>query len=113
MTKQQVPLTGEALLEKIKQVAELSKTEKARACGYLSPSGRVDLTSFMGAILEAKGLGLTNEYNPGRQLSYRVTVHSSGQIIIGVAYTSQMGLSPGDSFEIRMGYKHIHLNKVE
>ena len=24
-----------------------------------------------------------------------------------------MGLKPGDEFEIRLGYKHIHLNQVD
>jgi hypothetical protein len=29
--------------------------------------------------------------------------------VIGATYTKAMGLKPGDEFEIRLGYKHIHL----
>lgn len=39
----------------------------------------------------------------------RVSVHQNGQIVIGATYTKAMGLKPGDEFEIRLGYKHIHL----
>jgi hypothetical protein len=29
--------------------------------------------------------------------------------VIGATYTKAMNLKPGDEFEIRLGYKHIHL----
>jgi len=29
--------------------------------------------------------------------------------VIGATYTKAMGLKAGDEFEIRLGYKHIHL----
>ena len=32
--KQSEPLTGAALLQKVKTLATLSKTQKAKACGY-------------------------------------------------------------------------------
>ena len=45
----------------------------------------------------------------GREPTYRVSVHQNGQIVIGATYTKAMNLKPGDEFEIRLGYKHIHL----
>jgi AbrB family looped-hinge helix DNA binding protein len=39
-------------------------------------------------------------------------VHKNGQIVIGSTYTEEMGLKPGDEFEIKLGYKHIHLIQV-
>jgi bifunctional DNA-binding transcriptional regulator/antitoxin component of YhaV-PrlF toxin-antitoxin module len=40
-------------------------------------------------------------------------VHKNGQIVIGAAYTQAMGLQPGDEFEIKLGYKHIHLIQLD
>ena len=40
-------------------------------------------------------------------------MHQNGQIVVGSAYTEAMGLKPGDEFEIKLGYKHIHLIQLE
>lgn len=111
------PLAGKALLKKIKEVEHLPKREKAKACGYVSSNGkqdRVNLSGFMNAILEAKGVVLESDETDGRgrEASYRVKVHKNGQIVIGSAYTEKMGLQPGDEFEIKLGYKHIHLVQI-
>ncbi|MBA3922219.1 MAG: AbrB family transcriptional regulator, partial [Nostocaceae cyanobacterium] len=45
--------------------------------------------------------------------TYRVSVHQNGQIVIGATYTKAMGLEPGDEFEIKLGYKHIHLIQLD
>ncbi|NEP28504.1 AbrB-like transcriptional regulator, partial [Moorena sp. SIO3I6] len=34
-------------------------------------------------------------------------------LLIGSAYTKQMGLEPGDQFEITLGRKHIHLKQLD
>jgi hypothetical protein len=39
-------------------------------------------------------------------------VQSNGNLLIGSAYTKQMGLQPGDEFEITLGRKHIHLKQL-
>lgn len=112
-------LRGKALLSKLKEVAHLSKSEKAKACGYVtktrSGGERTDLTAFMEAILEAQGFPVDTEKTDGRGRAptYRVTVHANGSMVIGKAYTEMMGLEPGDEFEIKLGYKHIHLVKIE
>jgi hypothetical protein len=117
MADKPTPLTGKALLQKVKEVSHLSKRETAKACGYYSLSkegqARVNLSDFYDALLEAKGIQLEPEKakkdGRGREASYHVNVHKNGQIVIGSAYTKEMNLKPGDEFQIKLGYKHIHL----
>jgi AbrB-like transcriptional regulator len=33
-------------------------------------------------------------------------------LLIGSTYINQMGLKEGDEFEIKLGYKHIHLVQI-
>ncbi len=113
------PLTGKALLQKVKELDNLRVREKAKRCGYYTTKGdtvRVDVTGFYDAVLAAKGLHLDPESardGRGREATYRVSVHKNGQIVIGSAYTHEMGLQPGDEFIIKLGYKHIRLVQVE
>jgi AbrB-like transcriptional regulator len=113
------PLTGKALLQKLKDLQHLSRREKARRCGYCTVTKnhqpRVNIGEFLNAILEAKGVQLSSDGGKdgrGREPTYRVSVHKNGQIVIGSTYTQEMGLSPGDEFEIKLGYKHIHLIQI-
>jgi hypothetical protein len=114
--KQPVMLTGEALLQKVKELENLSKEEKAKACGYstVTKNGqdRVNLMKFYNAVMDADGLNLDGKGNGkgGRSASYRVSVQKNGNLLIGSAYTQQMGLQPGDELEIRLGRKHIRLH---
>ncbi|MFM7514539.1 MAG: AbrB family transcriptional regulator, partial [Cyanobium sp.] len=52
-------LTGSALLAKVKELGDASKSELVRACGYVSVkkdgSERLNFTAFYEALLEAKG----------------------------------------------------------
>jgi AbrB family looped-hinge helix DNA binding protein len=114
------PLTGKALLQKVKELAHLPRRETAKRCGYYSQSKdgqvRVNLTDFYDAVLGAKGVPLDPDGTKdgrGREPTFRVSVHKNGQIVIGSTYTEQMNLQPGDEFEIKLGYKHIHLKQVE
>jgi hypothetical protein len=114
MTTQTKPLTGKSLLQKLKEMPSLSRSEKARECGYVSVAKdnkpRVNLGEFLNAILEAKGISLDAESEKdgrGREANYRVSVHKNGQIVIGSVYGEKMGLKVGDEFEIKLGYKHI------
>lgn len=113
------PLTGKALLQKVKELSHLPRRETAKRCGYYTTTKnnqtRVNLTDFYDALLVAKGLPLDPEGTKdgrGREPTYRVSVHQNGQIVIGAAYTKAMGLKPGDEFEIKLGYKHIHLVQI-
>lgn len=116
MAKTPTPLTGKALLQRVKETSDLSKRQTAKECGYYTVTKdgdvRVNLTGFYDALLAARGIVLEPESSSngrGREASYKVKVHKNGQIVIGAAYTQEMGLEPGDEFEIKLGYKHIRL----
>lgn len=113
-------LTGKALLAKVKELSHLPRRETAKKCGYYTTTKdkqvRVNLTDFYDAVLKARGVELSPEGSKdgrGREPTYRVSVHKNGQIVIGATYTEAMGLKPGDEFEIKLGYKHIHLIQIE
>jgi AbrB family looped-hinge helix DNA binding protein len=116
---QNTPLTGKALLQKVKELSHLPRRETAKRCGYFSSKEgqvRVNLTDFYDAVLAAKGVPLEPggaKDGRGREPTYRVSVHKNGQIVIGSTYTEQMGLKPGDEFVIKLGYKHIHLKQID
>ncbi len=111
------PLEGEALINKVKELSDLSKEEKARACGYstVTKNGveRVNMMKFLNALLDAEEISLdarpSGNGHVGRSPSYRVTVQSNGNLLVGSAYTKQLGLKPGDEFVIDLGRKHIKL----
>ena len=115
------PLSGEELLKKVKELENLSKEEKAKECGYytITKNGveRVNMMKFLNALIDAEGIELdsTSHTNGrgGRSASYRISVQSNGNLLIGSAYTKQMGLEPGDEFEITLGKKHIHLKQLD
>ena len=114
------PLTGKALLQKVKELSHLPRRETAKRCGYYTTTKdnqtRVNLTDFYDAVLAAKGVPLDPEGakdGRGREPTYRVSVHKNGQIVIGSTYTQARGLKEGDKFEIKLGYKHIHLKQLD
>ncbi|MGQ9873346.1 AbrB family transcriptional regulator [Leptodesmis sp.] len=115
------PLTGEALLKRVRELEHLSKEQKARECGYytLTKNGveRVNMMKFLNALIDAEGIELDSKSGQngrgGRSASYRISVQSNGNLLIGAAYTKQMDLKPGDEFEISLGRKHIHLKQIE
>lgn len=115
------PLVGEELLDKVKELENLSKEEKAKECGYytITKNGveRVNMMKFLNALIDAEGIELdsTSHTNGrgGRSASYRISVQSNHNLLIGSAYTKQMGLKPGDEFEITLGKKHIHLKQLD
>ncbi|SKB15098.1 Transcriptional regulator AbrB [Planktothrix sp. PCC 11201] len=114
-----VPITGKALLQKVKALGNLPRRETARLCGYSTQTKdnqtRANMTEFYDALLAAKGIALdpgASKDGRGREASYRACVHKNGSLVIGANYTESMGLEAGDQFEIRLGSKHIHLIQV-
>ena len=113
-------LTGTDLLAKVKELGDVSKTELATQCGYVSKkkdgSDRVNFTAFYEALLGAKGVelgaGSAGIGKGGRKLSYIATVQGNGNLLIGKAYPAMLGLEPGDEFEIKLGKKAIRLIPV-
>lgn len=110
-------LTGTDLLAKVKELGDVSKSELVRSCGYVSTkkdgSERLNFTAFYEALLEAKGVafgpGGGKVGKGGRKLSYTTKVQFNGNLLVGKAYTAQLGLQPGDEFEICLGRKQITL----
>ena len=115
------PLTGDALLKKVKELETVSKEDKAKECGYytITKNGveRVNMMKFLNALIDAEGIELDSTSNAngrgGRSASYRISVQSNHNLLIGSAYTKQMGLEPGDEFEITLGRKHIRLKQLD
>ncbi len=115
------PLVGEDLLRKVKELENLSKEEKAKQCGYytVTKNGveRVNMMKFLNALIDAEGIQLDSSPSAngrgGRSASYRISVQSNGNLLIGSAYTKQMNLKPGDEFLITLGKKHIRLKQIE
>ena len=114
-------LTGTDLLSKVKDLGDVSKTDLARSCGYVSTKKdggeRVNFTAFYEALLEAKGVNLSNGGGPalgkgGRKLSYTAKVQGNGNLLVGKAYTAMLDLNPGDEFDIKLGKNAIRLIPV-
>jgi hypothetical protein len=115
------PLVGEELLKKVKELESESKEDKAKQCGYytVTKNGieRVNMMKFLNALIDAEGIQLDSTPSAngrgGRSASYRISVQSNGNLLIGSAYTKQMNLKPGDEFLITLGKKHIRLRQVD
>ena len=89
-------LAGTELLAKVKELGDVSKSDLVRSAGYVSTkkdgTERLNFTAFYEALLEAKGMNF-----------------GAGNLMVGKAYTAQLGLQPGDEFEIKLGRKQIKL----
>ena len=113
-------LTGTDLLTKVKELGDVSKTDLATACGYVSTKKdggqRVNFTAFYEALLNAKGIDLgvggAGIGKGGRKLSYTAKVQGNGNLLVGKAYTAILDLEPGAEFEIKLGKKAIRLIPV-
>lgn len=115
-------LTGAELLTKIKELGpNVAKSDVVRECGYVSTkkdgSERLNFTAFYSALLEAKGVEIGSKSaapsnRSGRKLSYRTKVQFNGNLMVGKAYTSLLGMEPGDEYEIKLGRKNITLIPV-
>ena len=114
-------LTGSDLLNKVKDLGDVSKSDLVRVCGYVSHKKdggeRLNFTAFYEALLDAKGVslgtgGVGGVGKGGRKLSYVATVQGNGNLLIGKAYTALLDLTPGDEFEIKLGRKEIRLTPL-
>ena len=112
-------LTGSDLLAKVKELGDVSKTDLATACGYVTDKKDGAASEFHGfyeALLSAKGVelggGSAGIGKGGRKLSYTAKVQGNGNLLVGKAYTAMLDLNPGDEFEIKLGRKAIRLIPV-
>ena len=118
-------LEGQALLDRARALSDRPEDQIARGCGYVGPSGRVLKKSFYRALVAAKGYHLQSPagsrgggsgrssgrgtargsgsgQGKGRQAEFRTRVHGNGNLLIGQAYTRQLGLEPGQEFRIEI-----------
>ena len=113
-------LVGKELLEKSKLLCKKSEDEIAKGCGYVGPSGRVLRKSFYKALIEAKGYKLGkngtkksgSRTSRGRQVEFKTKVHGNGNLLIGHAYTKQLGLEPGQEFKIDIKKESKTINLI-
>lgn len=119
MTQTVEALTGSELLALVKEMGDAPKSELARAAGYVSTrkdgGERLNFTAFYEALLNAKGIDFgpaPSTGKAGRLPSYQARVQFNGNLMVGSVYTSQMGLKPGDTFEIKLSKKQISLVPV-
>ena len=96
-------LTGPALLNKAAELDGKSKSEQARACGYiaLTKEGkeRVDVPAFLEAMLEANGHSFAPA-RPRRTANGLLTVSKANSLSVGKAYLSKLGAVTGDTYKV-------------
>ncbi len=115
------PLTGKELLEKINLLGDIPISEVLKGCGYCfstKKGERLNYTKYYGALLEAKGKGLSLGRSSQRsigleKLNYIATVNDDGEIEIGKEYTELIDLKPGDQLDIKMGRKGFRLILID
>ncbi len=105
-------LVGKELLDKARSLSNRPEDDIARGCGYVGPSGRLLKKSFYRALVEAKAeaqgwqlpksSSSSSGASRGRQAEFRTRVHGNGNLLIGHAYTRQLGLEPGQEFRIEL-----------
>jgi len=105
------------LLNKVHELADASKTDLIRACGYVTTTKngreRLNFIAFYEALLQAQGVQIGGESKGGRKLSFVGKVQGNGNLLIGKGYTSQLGLAPGDQMAIEISDGHIMLTMEE
>jgi hypothetical protein len=107
-----IMLKGPELLAKCQEMRGSAKSDLVRACGYVSDKGdkeKLHFTEFYDALLEARDSlfwGSPRAAAPrssGRKRSNIIRANVAGALIIGKAYTSQLGIEHKDEFIIRLG----------
>ena len=115
-------LTGSELLAKVAEMTGASKSDIARACGYVTTkkdgSERINFTAYYEAIITAKGVDLgtpaakTRSGSRGKAPSYKATISAKGMVPIGAAYTSEAGWGGGDTVGITVSGDTITLTRL-
>jgi AbrB-like transcriptional regulator len=116
-------IAGKELLQLLKQNPGKSGKQLAELAGYTTTTKtgqqRVKMLAFQNAVLSANNISFKADEEEvsgvrgGRKATYRIQVQQNGNLLIGAAYTRQMGLIPGTDFEIQIGRKHIKLIQVD
>jgi len=111
--------TGSKPLAKVREHGEASKSDLVRSAGYVSTTKdgteRLNFTAFYEALLEAKGMNFGSgrrgrrgsKGRRGRSMSFATKIQVTGNLLVGKVYTAQLGLEPGDAFELKLSRKQI------
>jgi hypothetical protein len=101
-------LTGKALLDKIKELGDVTQDVVARETGYVvtkkDGAERFQYQALYQATLAAKGINFAPPASgkAGRKLPYKAVVQKSGNIIISKGYTELHGAEEGHEFKIEL-----------
>ena len=105
-------IVGSELVAFVKKNNHLSETEMAQATGYVSTKKdgdqRVNITAMTEALCEATGITFGKSATrglAGRKLSSVARVQGNQNLLVGAAYTKQLGLEPGAQFKIIINQK--------
>lgn len=115
---QPTPLTGNELLEVVREQAEAPRDELLNACGYytIKEGGKRSYryTDFYQALIEAQGITLKPppSTRAGRTLPYKLKAQKAGHALLGAAYTRNHGFKPGDKFKVEIKEGAIKLTPV-
>ena len=99
-------LTGDALLEFVRSKDGTDRDVVIKGAGYcVMRGGRESLqrTQFFQALCAAQGTSLGNilpKPGKGRAPTYELKVGTNGQVPVSGAYTSQIGVKPGDILKV-------------
>lgn len=105
-------LQGKELLAKVKEMRGQSKEDIALYAGYVK-RGKPDVIGLLEAIASAKGVSFEQEERRGKQASYLLTVHTTGQVVVGTTYVNQLGLKPGDWLKVELKRGSLVLTPTE
>lgn len=97
-------LTGSELKAKITSLGQVDEATAATECGYVSPEGKVKMTAFKNAVLEANGLAFAKPAKAkgkGKPLSFCVTASKSGSVVLAGGYGALLGIEPGGKVNIQ------------
>ncbi len=116
-----MPLHENELLHLLHHHSGKSAKELAQLAGYITTTKtgqqRVKMLAFQNAVLSANNISFKPDeergVKAGRKATYRIQVQQNGNLLIGAAYTRQMGLIPGTDFAIEIGRKHIKLVQID
>jgi hypothetical protein len=107
-------LEGADLIAKTKAMADASRSDLVRECGYVTikedGTERLNFVTFYEALLKAKGVDLKGpKQRMGRKLTHKTKIQSDGKVIVGSAYINGMKLEPGTVFDIEVGRTKVVL----
>ena len=105
------------LLDKVRELADASRREVVRACGYVTTTKdgreRLNFTAFYEALLQAEGVRIGGGSGRGRKLGFAARIQGNGNLLVSKAYTRQLGLAPGDRMAIEIRDGHVVLTVLE